>query len=394
MSGFKKFMQTRTSANRKAVSELTKSKESTAPARDSLIISTPLTNKEGNMVVRFLPNKPVGSKPMDDVDAYGEFGTAWFEKRYQHNFEMNGLRVIYDCPTSLDREDIKSVDARIKTEIQESDETDTVLAEKYGMTPYLVNRVRYDNQCPVCLQNRKWWKEGQEDIVKGFGGTKRNAHYFAWVLVKEVNGNEKHEWCDGKPRILHFKKQVFDILDKELNGAKKKEGVTSNRRSKPDPTTLFYEMVDPVDDKGNAMTCEGRDFLISAVVEKKWTTYKSEDDPSEFVGDFYPVATSDEEYEAIIKVIKPLQDYILNDHKFNTYEEIEARLNKAVKGESSDDRADTNLDSEEDDSSVRDAVKSQLEEDSNTDEQDDQEETNEEKPRKGSRKDVFDKMDI
>jgi hypothetical protein len=395
---FSKFMQHRTSAGRKAVSNLTQNKESGAPKRDSLIISTPLKDGEGDMVVRFLPNKPAGASATDDVDAYGAQGTAWFEKRYQHNFELHGMRVIYDCPTSLDREQIKAVDSAIRLDIQNTSSTDAELAAQYGLEEYLVNRIRHDGQCPICVQNREWWNSGQEDIVKGFGGTKRNPHYFAWVLVKEVNGNTAHEWCDGKPRILHFKKQIFDILDKELNGVRKKEGnANANRRTKEVPTSLFYEMIDPVDENGNAVSCEGRDFLISAVKEKNFTTYKSEDEPSEFFGDAYPVATNDEEYEAIISAIQPLQDYILNNHKFNTYEEIEARLNKAI-GIDGNDSADVDLDSgEAEESSVREQLQrevdsSELEDKVDTTEK--VEETETPKRVRKSRKDAFAGMDL
>lgn len=376
-------MQQRTSAGRKAVSNLTLNKESGSPKRDSLIISTPLKDGEGNMVVRFLPNKPVGAGVNDDVDAYGAHGTAWFEKRYQHNFEMNGMRVIYDCPTSLDREQVKAVDSSIRLHIQSSPDTDAVLATTYELDEYLVNRIRHDNQCPICLQNREWWNSGREDTVKGFGGTKRNAHYFSWVLVKEVNGNENHEWCNGKPRILHFKKTIFDILDKELNGSRKKEGANT-RYAQVKTTSLFYEIVDPQGDDGEIVSCEGRDFLINAIKEDGYTTYKSEDAPSRFVGDFEPVATNDDEYESIINVILPLQDYILNNHKFNTYEEIEARLNKSI-GNDVDDSADDDLD-------ASDGEKENLKKQVQT-EVDNTEESNT-RVRTKSKNKVFDGMDL
>lgn len=347
---FKKFMQKRTSEGRKAVTSLTQDRESTGVKRDERIISTPLKDGEGQMIVRFLPNKPSGSQKNDDVDAYGDNGTIWFEKRYQHNFEMNGIRVIYDCPTSLSRDDIKNIDSKIVEDIRQSEQSDSELAEEYGLTPLMVNRVRHDNGCPICKQNRTWWNNGQEDLVKGFGGSKRIAHYFAWVLVKEVNGDSEHEWCDGVPRILHFKKQIFDILDRELNGSKKTSGRSSKHR-RPEKTSIFYEMIDPMGENDKVVPCEGRDFLISAVKEKGFTTYKSDDFPSEFINEAYAIATNDKEYEEIVTNIESLEDYILNNHKFNTYEEIQARLNRAINGEDNETSVDD--DDGEDNDTVR-----------------------------------------
>jgi hypothetical protein len=315
-------------------------------ARDPRIVSIPL-EKNGNrgqvvgrLKLRFLPNKPSGSTKTDDVDAYSDSNTPWCVVRYQHNFEINGNRVIFDCPTSLPFSDIKDLDDDIVNAIRDSNLSDKDLATELGMDAFMINRVRHNGKCPICIDNTAMWKDGKQEEVRARKSSRR-PHYFAWAIVLEVNGSDNHEWCDGSPRIIHFTKTVWELLQSVL---KKSEDEDYGE----DEKFIFFEMTDSLDENDERIPCEGRDFLIQAVMGTEWPTYTDVRKPSKFLGDPYQIATDDKSYSSIVEKIEPLEDIILRNHTFNPYEQIESWFLDAL-GVKQQRRADIDIGNDNED---------------------------------------------
>ncbi len=282
--------------------------------------------------VRFVSNRPSGADENTDFDIEEE-SSRFYVRRDQHNFTtFGGERVVFDCPTSLPYSDIKDIDSNIVKEIRESGKSDSELAEAFSMDQYLVNRVRHGGSCPICKWvNSEYKRDKDKNDAKTLRAAKQK-HYYSWVMVESVNGKTDHEWVDGEPRILHYKHQIFKLLYQARYG--KPYGTEGNNDDDEIMDTedsqdafYFYEVADSPGDGDEAFPCEGRSFVINVVKGPEWPTYVDAAKPSKFVGQSSPLVNSEEEYWNLARKIEPLEDAMLRNHNFDTYEKIENFFN-------------------------------------------------------------------
>lgn len=294
--------------------------------------------------VRWLPNRPSGADDQTDFDIEEQL-SRFFVRRDQHNFKTDtGDRVVFDCPTSLPKSDYKDVNDNIVNEIRESSKTDQELAEALSMDAYLVNRIRHDGGCPICK-----WVSTQFNIDKKNNearrlGASKKKHYYSWVIVESVNGKTDHEWCDGEPRLLFYKHTIFKALYQARYGIAFGTDGADDQDDIIDEDSVeafyFYEVADTPGEGDEMFACEGRSFVINCIKGPDYPEYMNASKPSKFTGDATPLVNNEEEYWTLARKIQPLEDAMLRDKPFDTYEKIENYFNLKMgftKARSNDD---------------------------------------------------------
>ena len=242
---------------------------------DKSIIKLPLTEGVGSMKVRFLINPPTKADPDNYV-------TKWFEKRVQHNVKFDDFNVVFDCPKSEGSYDDHDCPICEWT------------SELYGMEKdhKTFNKVKSDH----VTSGSMWWKK----------------LYYANVLVVQCKAKPELE---GKVWILQFAHQVYEELTKVLKGDKEAEK----------PAINFFDMIGEDDDP-----CEGVNILIKAEKGDSGQTHYRATQP---VGEAYSLLDvySEDEVKGFIEKCVSLEDRILTDYEFDSYEKINNRFQTALK---------------------------------------------------------------
>lgn len=277
------------SLTEKLVEKFNKMDEGSSREEDSRIW-TPKMNKSGTgeATVRFLP----GGGGHDE-ETYVEV--------HSHAFKgTTGKWMIENCPTSIDQ------------------------------------------SCPICDQNRKYWAEGKESIVRGDDdnpGRKRKLNYYSNVYIIDDPENPEN---NGTVKIYKYGVKILDKI--------KLASKPASKRKKP------LEVFD---------LFKGADFNIIINKKGKYWNY----DDSEFL-DPEPLLGGDEEkLEEIYNSLYDLTEFT-NPSAFKSYEELQNRLNLIDGRVSNSRRPDPELEEEieEDYSNVKSKTSSILSQDDDEEE--------------------------
>lgn len=150
---------------------------------------------------------------------------------------------------------------------------------------------------PVSELNTRLWNSGVESDKELVRKQKRRLHYISNIYVVKDPGNPDTE---GKVFLFQYGKKIFDKLTDAMN-----------------PEFEGEEAVNPFD------FWEGANFKLRIRQVEGYRNY----DKSEF--DAKRPLASDEDMEAIWKKQHSLQEF-LDRKNFKTYDELKARLDKAL----------------------------------------------------------------
>lgn len=288
---------------------------------DSRIVKVPINmqakegEKCGSMLVRVLPNKAPGQKNLHLED--GTWYSKWYVKRSTHRLKRirqkgkDDFYCNFDCPCSLPKSDVTDISASKRKEIRETvlgnGISESTLAKDFSLDVSLINRIRHEkNPCPICEWNKPYWESDKlkKNNIYDIGSGLKHE-YYSWAMILEVNGSKNHEWVDGKPRIIRYPKTIWEMFESELEDS------------------TFFEPVNVGEDG-----CEGKNFLFSVVMGNPFPNYEKgkltscfEDDPTTLIED-------KDEYMELSDLIEPLEDVVLRNPGYNTYEDIQKRFNE------------------------------------------------------------------
>lgn len=161
-----------------------------------------------------------------------------------------------------------------------------------------------NGKCPVCEHNSVLWNSGIEANKEIVRKQKRKLSYISNILVVSDPGNPENE---GKVLLFKYGKKIFDKISDIMN---------------PDPAFPDEKAVNPFD------FWEGANFKMKIRKVEGYRNY----DKSEFAEVSALFGGDDAKIEEVWQKEHSLAEYI-DPSKFKSYDDLKARLTKALGGE-------------------------------------------------------------